>query len=201
MSDDSRAMDDERLALIFRRRSVRKFQPDPVSEAEIDALLQAAMAAPSASNRRPWEFVAVSDENQLARLRRRLPLGRYQAPLAVVVCGNTRRAYPGPVHDFWIEDCSAAMQNMLLAATALGLGSVWVGVYPVKPFMQGVSRVLNLPRHVIPLGVAYVGHPAEARPPRTQYDPRRVHRDRFADNDDEGQEDELVEKSEEPPAG
>ena len=192
-------LDDERLALIFRRRSVRKFLPEPVSEYDIEALLQAAMAAPSASNRRPWEFVVVTDEGQLARLRRRLAFGRYDAPLAVVVCGNTRRAYPRPLRDFWIEDCSAAMENMLLASTALGLGGVWVGVYPVKPFMQGVARVLGLPRHIIPLGVAYIGHPAEERRPRTQYDAQRVHRDHLGQVD-EGQDDDVVEAPGESPA-
>ncbi|HHX65629.1 MAG TPA: nitroreductase family protein, partial [Chloroflexi bacterium] len=172
------------------RRSIRKFTDEPVSEEDIDCLLKAAMAAPSASNRRPWEFVVVSDPRILARLRSRLVFGRYYAPLAIVVCGNMRRAYPVPARDFWVQDCSAAMENILLTATALGLGSVWVGVHPVGLFRRGVSRALGLPRHVLPLGVAYIGHPAESKVPRTQYDERRVHRQQYGaggegENDDD----------------
>ncbi len=163
------------IAAIKARRSIRKFTAEPVAEETITLLLEAAMAAPSASNRRPWEFVVVSDGEVLADLRRHLVFGRYQAPLAIVVCGNLRLAYPGPGRDFWIEDCSAAMQNLLLAASGLGLGAVWVGVHPIKPFVAAVARAVNLPDHVLPLGVAYVGHPAESKPPRTQYDPQRVH--------------------------
>ncbi len=163
------------LAHIFARRSIRRYTAEPVSPEALGALLQAAMAAPSASNRKPWEFVVVTEAEQLAALRGKLVFGRYSAPAAIVVCGNMRIAYPGVGRDFWIEDCSAAMQNILLAATGLGLGSVWVGVYPIKPMITAVARVLNLPEHVLPLGVAWVGHPAEAKPPRTQYDERRVH--------------------------
>jgi nitroreductase len=179
MVEQVSALGDARLQWILRRRSIRRFTEDAVSETDLDLLLQAAMAAPSASNRRPWEFVVVTDGGQLARLRRRLPLGAYKAPAAVVVCGNKRRWYPPPVQDFWVEDCSAAMENLLLAATAIGLGGVWVGVYPIKPLMQGVARVLNLPRNGVPLGWAHIGYPAASRPPRTQYDPRRIHRDRY----------------------
>lgn len=168
------------LEIIKRRRSIRKYTEEPVSQEQIQALLEAAMAAPSASNRRPWEFVVITEEERLQALRARLPFGRYNAPLAIVVCADMRRAYPEPGRDFWICDCSAAMQNILLAATGMGLGSVWVGVYPIGLLVRGVSSLLNLPDHVIPLGVAYVGHPAEAKPPRTQYDPSRVHWQEFA---------------------
>ncbi len=160
---------------ILARRSIRKYSPEPVSQEDILKLLQAAMAAPSANNRRPWEFVAVTDEEILARLRSGLIFGRYVAPLAIVVCGNMKRALPWPARDFWIEDCSAATQNLLLAATGLGLGSVWVGVYPLGPFMKHVSKSLALPKHVIPLGLVHVGHPEVTREPRTQYDEHQVH--------------------------
>lgn len=170
---------DPRLLPILSRRSIRKFTDEPVSPKEIDLLLQAAMAAPSASNRKPWEFVVVTDVDQLRRLRRPLIFGKYEAPLAIVVCGNTRRAYPGAARGFWIQDGSAATQNILLAAVALGLGACWIGVHPVGPFIKGVKRILGLPRHVEPLGLIYVGHPAEAKPARTQYDARRIHWQRY----------------------
>ncbi len=169
------------LEHIMARRSIRKFEDEPLSPDEITMLLHAAMAAPSATNRKPWEFVVVTDEDLLASLRRRLPFGRYRAPLAIVVCGNLHRAWPGPPRDFWIQDCSAATQNILLAAAGRGLGTVWIGVTPVKALVWAVSRALDLPKHIVPLGVVYVGHPAETKPPRTQFDAERVHRNRFGD--------------------
>jgi len=165
---------------ILSRRSIRKYTDEPVSREDILRLLQAAMAAPSASNRRPWEFVVVTEPDVLKRLRGALILGRYNAPAAIVVCGNMGRAQPWPARDFWIEDCSAATENILLAATGLGLGSVWIGVYPIGLFVKAVSRALSLPKSIIPLGAVYVGHPAETKAPRTQYDERRVHWQEYA---------------------
>ena len=160
---------------ILSRRSIRKYTNEPVSREDILRLLQAAMAAPSATNRKPWEFVVVTEPEVLESLRRVLPFGRYNAPAAIIVCGNMGRALPWPARDFWIQDCSAATENILLAATGLGLGAVWVGVHPIGLLVKAVSRVLSLPKGVIPLGVVYVGHPAEAKAPRTQYDEKRVH--------------------------
>ncbi len=167
------------LTHIKARRSIRKFTDQPIEEGAITALLEAAMAAPSASNRQPWEFVVVTDADLLGRLRARLVLGRYRAPLAVCVCGNLHRTWPGSAQSFWVQDCSAAAQNILLASTGLGLGSVWVGVHPVRLFVRGVADVLNLPAHLVPLALIWVGHPAEGKPPRTQYDRRRVHWQRY----------------------
>ena len=190
---------DARLLPILERRSIRKYTDEPVSLEDIDRLLQAAMAAPSASNRKPWEFVVVTDEDLLRRLRRRLIFGKHIAPAAIVVCGNTRRAWPGPGRGFWIQDCSAATQNILLAAVALGLGTCWIGVHPVGPFIKAVKRILGLPRHIEPLGLIYVGHPAEQKPARTQYDPSRIRWQRYgpadlgADDLDKGADGEAIE--------
>lgn len=162
------------LEHIMARRSIRRFTDEPVSREQIELLLRAAMAAPSASNRRPWEFVVVTEPERLSRLRRGLLFGRQNAPVGIVVCANMRRTYPPPAQEFWIADCSAATQNILLAATGLGLGAVWIGVYPVPPQVAWVRGALHLPRHIAPLGLVNVGHPAQHKPPRTQYDPRRV---------------------------
>lgn len=162
------------LEHILQRRSIRKFTAEPVAAEDVTRLLQAAMAAPSASNRKPWEFVVVTEPDVLARLRSHLLFGRYEAPLAIAVCANVKRTWPGPGRDFWIQDCSAAMENLLLAATGLGLGTVWIGVHPIAPFVKAVSGDLALPEHVLPLGVAYIGHAAEAKEARTQYDEKRV---------------------------
>lgn len=163
------------LDYIFQRRSIRKFTEEEVSRETIVQILRASMAAPSATNRQPWEFVVLTERKALERLRRVLVLGRYHAPVAIIVCGNMHRALPGPARDFWIQDCSAATQNMLLAASGLGLGAVWIGVHPIGLLKKGVSSAVGLPRHLIPLAAIYLGHPAEVKPPRTQYDPRKVH--------------------------
>ena len=163
------------LEWIKARRSIRKFTAEPVSDEHLDMLLQAAMAAPTACNRKPWEYVVVSEQETLARLKQVLRLGRYDAPAAIVVCGNLLRTLPPPTHTFWIQDCSAAMQNILLEATGLGLGAVWVGIHPVGLFKRGVAKVLDLPKNVQPLGLVHVGYPAEERPARTQYDTERIH--------------------------
>ncbi len=160
---------------ILARRSIRRFTDEPVAASDIRRLLEAAMAAPTATNRRPWAFIVVTAPDQLARLRNGLPLGRYRAPLALVVCGNMRRAWPGPVQDFWIQDCSAATQNILLAATGLGLGAVWIGVHPIAPLRWHVAKTLELPKWLRPLAVVHIGHPAESKSPRTQYEEAAVH--------------------------
>lgn len=159
---------------ILARRSIRRYTDEPVSREQILELLRAGMAAPSASNRKPWEFVVVTDAELLKKLRVGLIFGRYNAPVSIVVCGNMKRALPSFGRDFWIEDCSAATENILLAASGLGLGAVWVGVYPIGPLVRFVSHLLALPEHVIPLCVIHVGHPAESKEPRTQYEEERV---------------------------
>ncbi len=169
----------EILEHIQQRRSIRKYTEEPVSREQLTTLLQAAMAAPSAMNRKPWEFVVITESQKLAALRRQLVLGRYHAPAAIVVCGNLKRAAPAMAQDFWVLDCSAAAQNILLAAAGSGLGAVWIGVYPLQPMMALVARTLALPKHIKPLAVIWVGYPAEAKPPRTQYDEANVHWESF----------------------
>lgn len=169
----------EILEYIERRRSIRRFSEDPVSREALELLLRAGMAAPSATNRRPWQFVVVTEPERLETLRNRLPLGRFNAPAAIVVCGDMKRALPPPVQGFWVVDCSAATQNILLAAAGIGLGAVWIGVYPLKPMMALVARAIDLPRAVRPLAVVWVGHPAEERPALNRYDPDRVHWDGY----------------------
>lgn len=167
------------LEHILARRSIRRFTSEPVSAGDIRSLLDAAMAAPSASNRRPWAFIVVTDPEVLASLRRGLVMGRYGAPLSIIVCGNMRRAWPGPGRDFWMQDCAAATQNILLAATGMGLGAVWIGVHPIAPFRWHVAHVLHLPKWMRPLAVVHIGHPDESKAPRTQYDESAVHWQRF----------------------
>ncbi|MEZ0396604.1 MAG: nitroreductase family protein [Anaerolineales bacterium] len=167
------------LETIFRRRSIRKYTDQPVEPEKLDLLLQAAMAAPSAMNCKPWEFVVVTEPEKLAQFRQRLIFGNRNAPAAIVVCGNPSLSANPAARLFWEQDCSAAVENMLIAAVGLGLGTVWVGVHPVKEFERVVREVVGLPPRVTPLALVYVGYPAEEKPPRTQYDPERVHRETY----------------------
>jgi nitroreductase len=163
------------IELILSRRSVRAYTDELLDDGQIDKLLRAAMAAPTAINQKPWEFVVVTDPEILARLRERLVFGRYPAPCAIAVCGNRRFAHPANGWSYWEQDCSAATENLMIAAAGLGLGTVWIGVHPLPSVVRSVSSILNLPEDVVPLNVVYVGHPAETPEPRTQFDPRRVH--------------------------
>lgn len=163
------------IECILKRRSIRKYTDREVDKDSIIALLKAATAAPTACNRQPWEFIVVTEKEILNELRSKLYAGKYNAPVAIVVCGNMDLAFPGPCKDFWIQDCSAAIENMLLAATALGLGSVWIGLYPLPSNLPPIYKILDIPEEVIPLGVVYVGYPAEEKEARTQYDEKRVY--------------------------
>jgi nitroreductase len=160
---------------ILQRRSIRKFTAQKVELEIIDCLLQAAMAAPSASNARPWEFIIISDESRLKEMEACLPFGRMGAPLMIIVLGNPSIAANRSSEKFWMQDCCAATENILLAAAGLGLGGCWLGVYPIFTLVKRVSTVVNLPEGVTPLCAINLGYPAEEKQPRTQYDPARVH--------------------------
>lgn len=161
---------------ILSRRSIRKYTDAPVSDEDTEALLRAAMAAPSAGNQQPWHFVVVRDTETLRAIPAVHPYARMleHAPLAIVVCG-TEKDLRWP--QFWAQDCSAATQNMLIEAQRLGLGAVWLGVYPLDERVRGLRRLLRVPDEVVPFAIVPVGHPAEPKPPADRYDPQRVHPD------------------------
>jgi nitroreductase len=163
------------LKIILSRRSIRHFTPEPVDHATLVLLLQAAMAAPTACNSQPWEFIVVTDADVLDRIREKFLFARYNAPAAIVVCGNVSIANNSAARDHWVQDCSAATQNILIAATSMGLGSVWIGVYPYPSKIKPLAEALGIPGDVVPLSMVYVGHPAEVKEPRTQYDEHRVY--------------------------
>jgi len=163
------------LETIFARRSIRRYQDKPLEKEKIELLLQAAMAAPSAMNFKPWEFVVVTDPQRLKEIRNALTFGKHNAPAAISVCGNLSFYKNTKANRFWVQDCSAATENIMLAAVELGLGTVWLGVHPIHNYIKRISRILHFPEHVIPLNVIYVGYPAEEKPARTQYSPDRVH--------------------------
>ena len=169
-------MSREFVQTVFARRSIRKYTAEPVSEADIKTLLEAAMAAPSASNRKPWQFVVVTERQTLDALAEVHPHGKmlFEATLCIAVCGDLTE-----MERYWVQDCSAATENLLLAVAALGLGAVWLGVYPKQDRVTAVRPILGLPETITPLNLVSIGHPAEEKEPRTQYDEARVHRERW----------------------
>lgn len=151
----------EALNNIMTRSSVRSYLDRPVEKEKIVTLLKAGMAAPSAGDKRPWHFVAVTDKKQLVALSKASPYVGFaaKAPLAIVVCGDMTRTFKGDDKDMWIQDTSAASENILLAAHAIGLGGVWAGVYPIKDRIDAVTKVLDLPESIIPLNILVLGYP------------------------------------------
>jgi nitroreductase len=166
----------ELINTIFARRSIREYTVESVDGKKTKIILEAAMAAPSASNRKPWHFIVITDRKILDNLAEVHPYGKmlFESPLCIVVCGD-KRISP----NYWVQDCSAATENILLAAAALGLGAVWLGVHPREERVNPIREVLNIPENIIPLSLVSIGHPAEQKEPRTQYDELRVHHDRW----------------------
>lgn len=146
---------------ILERTSVRSYLDKSIEDDKIEKLLRAGMAAPTAVNKQPWHFVVVTDKSLLQKLAKANPYAEMvaRAPLAIVVCGDMTKALDGNAREFWVQDCSAASENILLAATGLGLGSVWTGTYPSEERCAAVSEVLGLPETLIPLNTIVIGYP------------------------------------------
>lgn len=158
-----------------KRRSVRKFTEEKVPDEMIHELLHAAMSGPSACNKKPWEFYVISQEETLEKLKSVAPFSKMSAPLAIVVCGDRNRSLPQYLGEYWVQDCSAATENILLQAVELGLGAVWCGVYPQKYPVKKAQELLELNENVIPLNIIYLGFPESVPEAGDQYEETRVH--------------------------
>ncbi|MBR1732259.1 MAG: nitroreductase family protein, partial [Alloprevotella sp.] len=155
---------------IMTRTSIRQFKDCAVGADTIETLLRAGMAAPTAVNRQPWHFVVITGRDVLEALG-----GRSKgAPLAIAVCGDMTKALEGEAREYWVQDCSAATENILLAAHALGLGAVWQGVYPIQKRVEKVSQLLRLPETLVPLNVIAIGYPDEAPAPKDKWKPENI---------------------------
>ncbi len=166
------------LDLLMTRRSIRSYTDEPVGQQDVEAILRAGMAAPSAGNQQPWHFVVIRDRATMERIMVVHPYSSMLAGAGVciaVVADTALERHRG----YWVQDCSAATQNILLAAHALGLGAVWLGVHPVKDRVDGLAEILRLPEEAICLSLVSIGHPAESPGPADRYDPARVHRERW----------------------
>ena len=171
------SMENPTVNNILTRVSVRNFTGEKISEAQIDTLLRAAMAAPTALNKQPWAFIVVTDEAVLAQLAQALPYSRCgNGPaVAIVPCGDLTKAIEGEMADFWINDVSAATENLLLAAHSMGLGAVWTGLHPDMNRVRMVQQMLDLPEHILPLCIVPVGHPAEQPAIKDKFLPTNIH--------------------------
>lgn len=174
---ETKVMENSAIQTIMTRVSVRDFTGEKISQEQIDTLLRAAMAAPSAINKQPWAFIVVTDEAQLAELGEMLPFSRCSnhPACAIIPCGDLSKAIEGEMGAFWINDVSAATENLLLAAHAMGLGAVWTGLHPDMARVALVQQKLGLPEHIIPLCVVPVGIPAESPAIKDKYVPENIH--------------------------
>lgn len=164
---------------IFMRRSIRKYTDQPVSEETIGLCLKAAMYAPSAGNEQAWEFIVTRSKENLRRLCGAHPYGKalLEANAAVTVCGNrSKLKFP---QEYWIEDCSAAAQNFMLQAAELGVGTVWLAVYPCEDRVESISQVLELPASVVPLCIIPMGYPNETRTVEERFRPEKIHGEKW----------------------
>lgn len=159
---------------IFTRRSIRKYEKTPVPKEIIKTLLKAGMNAPSAGNEQPWHFIVIQEREILDAIPAIHPYGQMlkDAPAAIVICGDVaEERFKG----FWVQDCSAASQNILLEAVNQGLGAVWVGIYPIQERINAFQELLHIPAEIIPLNIIPIGYPAEQKLPAERYESARIH--------------------------
>jgi len=163
------------LAFIFGRRSIRAYTPQPVANEAVQKLLEAAMAAPSAAATDPWRFIVVKNREKLLKLAAAIPYGKMlgSAPLGIVVCGDLTAAHDKQL-SYLLQDCSAAIENLLLCAHILGLGACWLGVHPREQRVKSVQEIFGLKDPMIPVACIAIGHPAEIKEPRTRFNPSYV---------------------------
>jgi len=164
------------LSTIENRKSVRNFIKErPVTDEDIEKLLRAGMSAPSGRDLRPWELLVINDRETLDAMAAELPTAKMlaDAPMAIVVCGDTTKSF------YWYLDCAAVSHNILLAAEAIELGSVWTAAYPYRDRMEIVIKNTNMPAHILPLAVLPIGYPQVAHSKKDKYDPKRIHRNKW----------------------
>ncbi len=164
------------LESIMTRNSVRDYTEERVSDELIEKILKAGMAAPTAANRQPWRFYVVRDKSIIKQATK---VTKYAAPMneragvMLVVCGVPSESFPVEPR-YWVQDVSAATENMLLAAHALDLGAVWCGVYPGEERVAALRELLNVPEEVVPFNMIMLGHPKGETPVKDKWKPERV---------------------------
>jgi nitroreductase len=164
----------EVMTAILTRRSVRRYTGVPIKEDELRTILEAGFHGPSAHNLRPMSFVVINDTKQLEAIAQFHPYAKMlpQAGCCIIVCGDIKMQ---KLEGFLVEDCSAAIENILLAAHSLNLGAVWCGLFPIKELTEGFTKLLNLPENIIPVGMVVIGNKEESVQPLNRYDETKIH--------------------------
>lgn len=164
----------ETMDAILTRRSIRKYLPEPVSRDMVNNILKAGMSAPSAGDEQPWHFIIIDRRDLLEKISEMHPYAKMlkNAPAVLLICADPNVP---KFKDFWVQDCSAASENMLLAAHAQGLGAVWIGIYPAENLVTGIRELFNIPEHMVPFSAIAIGHPAEEKSGRSRYEVSRIH--------------------------
>lgn len=162
------------MEAILSRRSIRRYTQENVPEEVIQELLEAGMSAPSSGNQQPWQFIVIDDRKILDEIPKHHPYAQMlmEAPMAIAVCGDLHLEKN---KGMWVQDCSAATENILIAAHAKGLGAVWLGVYPREKRILALRQLLNIPEHVMPLSIVAIGYPREQKPPVNRFKKERIH--------------------------
>jgi nitroreductase len=162
------------MECLLTRRSIRKYTGERIPDEQLRAILHAGFSAPTAMNTRPWHFVVIRDAETLETIAQAHPYAKMlpRAGCGILACGDTGR---NPTEGYLAEDCSAAIENMLLAAHALGLGAVWLGIYPRAERVAALRKILDIPGNVLPVGLMAVGVPAEEKDAPDRYDGDMVH--------------------------
>lgn len=162
---------------IMTRSSVRSYSDRKVDSATVDTLLRAAMAAPTAGNKQPWRFVVIDDRAMLDTIAadfQTMTMAK-RAQVAVIMCGDLTATFDGDGREYWVQDVSAASENLLLAAHALGLGAVWCGIYPIPERVAQFTQLLSLPEHIVPMACICIGYPDKEPAPKDKWKPEHVH--------------------------
>jgi len=164
----------ELLEGIFTRRSIRKYTNQEITSEQIELILKAGMYSPSASNQQPWHFIVINDRLILNHIKEVHPYAKMlgQAQLAILVCGDVNLELS---KDYWVVDCSAATQNMLLAAHGIGLGAVWLGIHPRVERKNEIRKIFNLPENIQPASLISIGYPDENKEMPKRFKPERIH--------------------------
>ena len=162
---------------IMTRTSIRAYIDKSIEEEKVEQILRAGMAAPTAGNKQPWNFVVVTDKNILKAVPLKLEYAKQvaSAPLAIVVCGDLNKTFDGEGQEYWVQDLSAASQNILLASHSLGLGAVWCGVYPISERVNYIKDLLSLPDNIIPLNIIAIGYPNQNPLPKNKWNNNLIH--------------------------
>lgn len=178
--DDSvKALDKQEIVLnnIHERKSVRSYTEKELIDEQLQTLVKAGMAAPTAANKQPWHFIIVTQRAVLDEFAANLPYAKMlkNAPAAIIVCGDTTKTLPDIEEEYWIQDCSAATQNILLAVEAMDLGAVWTGIHPMPERIALATKLLGLPDHIKPLNVIAIGYPKGNPKPKNKWNEKALH--------------------------